>query len=99
MVSEFEVHRSFHFPERSLFGVSGVFRSGMAEVGMEATLPGDEPLFRARVHSIEFLDPSAPESEGSEPALLFSYSRPEKLGRWQAIDWPGAVLRLAWRSG
>lgn len=99
MAAEFEVHGWFHLPERSLFGVSGVFLSGMAQVGMEATLPEDDAAFGARVHSIEFVDPSNPDAEGSEPALLFSYSRPEKVEGWKAIRWPGAVLSLGWRSG
>lgn len=100
MGTTFEVHRSFHLPERSLFGLAGVFRSGMVQVGMEAEIEGEEGVFRRRVHSVEFVDPAPGGSEGGEPgepALLFSYSRPEKLRAWQEVDWPGKVLTLSWR--
>jgi hypothetical protein len=68
----------------------------MVEVGMEARVPGEEVGFSGRVHSVEFLDPSNPGAGGDEPALLFSYSRPEKLATWEEVDWPGKVLELSW---
>lgn len=110
MTAEFEVHHAFRIEDRSLFGLSGTLVSGMVQTGMQASLEGDPEAFDARVHTVEFRAPTgrgkeeagtsaeggSPEASASEPALLFYYSRPEKLERWEAIEWPGRRLWLSW---
>lgn len=94
MSASFHVHRSFVLPSRSLFVLAGEITEGMVQIGMQATIRGSEG-FDARVHGVEFVDRTGG-AEGSEPALTFSYSKPEKLARWEAIDWSGKELELRW---
>lgn len=96
MAARFEVHRAFPLESRGLFVLAGVIAEGMVHVGMRATLEGGEAAFDAKVHGVEFIDRVDGDPRGSEPTLTFSYSDPEKLARWQAIDWEGKVLRLGW---
>ena len=88
MSASFRVHRSFVLQERGLFVLSGEITEGMVQIGMSAVLPGLEDAFSARVHGVELLE--------GEPALTFSWSKAEKLARWQAIDWSGRELQLGW---
>jgi hypothetical protein len=92
MAAAFEVHRSFVLEGRNLFGLAGVITDGMVQVGMSANV---EDNFAARVHGVEFLEDGTVAAAG-EPALLFSYSNPEKLERWRSIDWQGRKLELSW---
>lgn len=96
MAATFEVHRSFALEDRSLFGLAGVIVEGTVRIGMHAALEDDEEEFGARVHSVEYLDETE-DGDGRKPALLFSYSRPEKLRRWQEMDWESRRLTLSWR--
>jgi hypothetical protein len=94
MSASFRVHRSFALPTRSVFVLAGEITEGMVQIGMRATLRDSADAFSARVHGVEFAD--RVEGDGSEPALTFSYSKPQKLQRWEAIDWAGKDLDLGW---
>ena len=74
--------------------LAGEITDGMVQIGMRAEARGAEDAFSARVHGLEFVD--RVDGEGTEPALTFSYSRPEKLERWEAIDWAETDLDLGW---
>jgi len=92
----FEVHRALTLESRALFVLSGVITEGMVQTGMHATLEGEQDTFSAKVHGVEFLDRVDDGERTDEPALTFSYSSPEQLARWQAIEWAGRTLRLGW---
>jgi hypothetical protein len=94
MAAAFEVHRSFVLEGRNLFALAGVITDGMVQVGMSANV--GENGFAARVHGVEFLEGETVDAATGEPALLFSYSSPDKLRRWQSIDWEGRRLDLTW---
>jgi hypothetical protein len=96
MTTRFEVHGAFVLEARALFVLSGVITEGMVQTGMRATLEGGEHSFSAKVHGVEFLDRADEDVRAGEPSLTFSYSGPEKLARWQAIDWTGRTLMLGW---
>jgi hypothetical protein len=95
MAALFEVHRAVNLKDRYLFGLVGVIEEGMVHTGMEASLTDDEdaPKFEGKVHGVEFVG-----AEGiiPEPTLTFHYRDPEKLERWESIDWEGKKLRLEW---
>lgn len=96
MTARFEVHRSSTLESRNLFVLAGVITEGMVQTGMRATLEEGGDTFVAKVHGVEFLDGPDGDASVGEPALTFSYSAPDKLARWQAIDWAGRTLRLEW---
>jgi len=94
MAARFEVHRAVNLKDRYLFGLIGVIEEGMVHTGMEASLEGDggAELFEGTVHGVEFL-----EADGTpEPTLTFHYRDPEKIRRWESIDWEGKKVRLEW---
>jgi hypothetical protein len=94
MAARFEVHRAVNLKDRYLFGLIGIIEEGMVHTGMEASLEGDEDAdkFEGKVHGVEFI-----EEEGTpEPTLTFHYRDPEKLKRWESIDWKGKTVRLEW---
>jgi hypothetical protein len=94
MASTFEVHGALAISERGLFGLTGEIGSGTVQTGMLASLATDSsPLFRERVHSVEYLD--LPEARG-KPTLTFHYRDPVKLSRWMAIEWTGQTLSLSY---
>lgn len=74
---------------RALFVLPGEVVGGTVQTGMVARLiDGAEIVFEEPVHGVEFVD--------GRPALTFSYSRDEKLRRWQGIDWEGRTIELSW---
>jgi hypothetical protein len=98
MPARFEVHRAINLKDRYLFGLSGVIEEGMVYTGMDASLEDEEEseLFHGRVHGVEFVEGD----EGvPEPTLTFHYRSPEKINRWESIDWTGKKLRLEWIPG
>jgi hypothetical protein len=44
------------------------------------------------VHGVEFLE----EDGHQELTLTFHYRDPEKLHRWESIDWEGRKVKLEW---
>jgi hypothetical protein len=98
MAARFEVHRAINLKDRYLFGLSGVIEEGMVQTGMDASIEGlnGSESFRGRVHGVEFVEG---EDGIAEPTLTFHYRSPEKIDRWEAIDWTGKKLRLEWIPG
>lgn len=96
MAAEFEIQQTLVLENRSLFALVGAVTRGMVHTGMTARLADDDQAFEEPVHGVEVLDPDGAGPAGSGPALLFSYSREEKLERWRAIDWAGRRIRLSW---
>lgn len=96
MLGEFEVQETVVLGDRNLFALVGVIVRGTAMEGMHARLGEGDEGFDERIHGVEFVDAAADSPDGSRPALTFSYSREEKLRRWQEIEWPGRRLRLTW---
>lgn len=94
MAARFEVHRAINLKDRYLFGLSGVIEEGMVHTGMAASLQDEEGhRFEGRVHGVEYFE----EEQGqSEPTLTFHYRDPEKVKRWESIDWEGKKLHLEW---
>ena len=96
MAARFEVHQAVNLENRYLFGLIGVIEEGMVHTGMRASLEDEETasIFHGRVHGVEFH-----EKDGvTEPTLTFHYRDPEKLRRWESIDWSGRKIRLEWTS-
>jgi hypothetical protein len=94
MAARFEVHHGVNLKDRYLFGLIGVIEEGMVHTGMEASLEeADRPAeILGKVHGVEFI-----EQDGiTEPTLTFHYRNPEKIRRWESIDWKGKKLRLEW---
>ena len=94
MAALFEVHRAINLKERYLFGLIGVIEEGMVHTGMEASLDGDEDAqkFEGKVHGVEYVG-----TDGiPEPTLTFHYRDPEKIERWESINWEGKRIRLEW---
>lgn len=96
VVAAFEVREALALEDRSLFALAGVILEGTPRVGMRAALEGEEDRFDEPVHGIEFVGREGGGTEGTRPALTFSYSGAGKLERWRAVDWPGRRLRLYW---
>lgn len=93
MAALFEVHRAVNLKDRYLFGLVGVIEEGMVHTGMEAILTDDEEhRFEGTVHGVEFM----PADGIPEPTLTFHYRDPEKIRRWESIDWAGRKVRLEW---
>jgi hypothetical protein len=66
----------------------------MVHTGMDASLTDDDDRekFVGKVHGVEFMG-----SDGMpEPTLTFHYRDPEKIKRWESIDWEGKKIRLEW---
>ncbi len=93
MTARFEVHKAVNLRDRYLFGLVGVIREGMVHTGMEAHLEDEDgEKFEGRVHGVEFMG-----VDGTpEPTLTFHYRDPEKIRRWESIDWEGKEVRLEW---
>jgi len=94
MAARFEVHRAINLKDRYLFGLSGVIKEGMVHTGMKASLEDDEDAgkFEGKVHGVNFL----PSEDVPEPTLTFHYRDPEKIKRWESIDWEGKNIHLEW---
>jgi len=94
MAARFEVHRAVNLSDRYLFGLVGVIEDGMVHTGMEAYLEDEEDgeKFEGRVHGVEFMRVGGT----PEPTLTFHYRDPEKIRRWESIDWEGKKVRLEW---
>ena len=89
MAAHFKSQTPQTLEARTLFMVPGEVLGGNVQTGMVARLvEGAEIVFEEPVHGVEFVD--------GRPALTFSYSRAEKLERWQAIDWDGRTIELSW---
>jgi hypothetical protein len=94
MAARFEVHRAINLKDRYLFGLSGVIEEGMVHTGMAATLEGDDGRrFEGHVHGVEYFEE---ENGQPEPTLTFHYRDPEKVRRWESINWEGKKLYLEW---
>lgn len=96
MAASFEVHRAVNLRDRYLFGLMGVIQEGMVHTGMEASLDEEEvdSVFKGKVHGVEFL-----EKDGvTEPTLTFHYRDPDKIKRWESINWEGRKVRLEWTA-
>ncbi len=93
MAARFEVHQAVNLRERYLFGLVGVIEEGMVHTGMDASLEDDEGArFEGKVHGVEYF-----EKDGTaEPTLTFHYRDPEKVKRWESIEWNGKTVRLEW---
>jgi len=94
MAALFEVHRAVNLKDRYLFGLVGVIEEGMVHTGMDASLADDEDgqKFEGTVHGVEFMG-----MDGTpEPTLTFHYRDPEKIKRWESIQWEGKKVRLEW---
>lgn len=96
MAARFEVHQAVNLKDRYLFGLVGVIEEGMVHTGMEASLDesGTESNFQGKVHGVEFLE----QNGVTEPTLTFHYRDPDKIRRWESIDWKGKKIRLEWTS-
>ncbi len=94
MAALFEVHHAVNLKDRYLFGLVGVIEEGMVHTGMAASLADEEDGrdFAGKVHGVEFLGVDGVQ----EPTLTFHYRDPEKLRRWESIDWEGRKVRLEW---
>lgn len=94
MTALFEVHQAVNLKDRYLFGLIGVIEEGMVHTGMEATLADDGEAggFEGTVHGVEFIGVDGM----PEPTLTFHYRDPEKIRRWESIDWEGRKVRLQW---
>lgn len=94
MAARFEVHRAVNLKDRYLFALSGVIKEGMVHTGMEASLEDEEDTdkFEGKVHGVEFL----PSDDIPEPTLTFHYRDPEKIKRWESINWEGKKISLEW---
>ena len=98
MAALFEVHRAVNLKDRYLFGLVGVIEEGMVHTGMAASLAEEEEGqdFAGKVHGVEFLSVDGVVDGVQEPTLTFHYRDPEKLRRWESIDWEGRRVRLEW---
>jgi hypothetical protein len=94
MAALFEVHHAVNLADRYLFGLVGVIEDGMDHTGMDASLKEDAEKdgFTGKVHGVEFLE----EDGHQELTLTFHYRDPEKLHRWESIDWEGRKVKLEW---
>jgi hypothetical protein len=99
MTARFEVHKAVNLRDRYLFGLVGVIEEGMVHTGMNAHLveedEDDEVAgdFEGRFHGVEFTEING---TTPEPTLTFHYRDPEKIQRWESIDWEGRTVRLEW---
>ncbi len=96
MAARFQVHQAVNLPDRYLFGLSGVIEEGMVHTGMDAVLEDETEgtSFEGTVHGVEYFPQDGP----SEPTLTFHYRDPEKLKRWESINWEGKRVRLEWSN-
>ena len=96
MAARFQVHHAVNLRDRYLFGLVGVLEEGMVHTGMDASLDDGEDAekFAGRVHGVEFMAVDGV----TEPTLTFHYRDPEKIRRWEAIDWQGKSVRLEWSA-
>lgn len=96
MAARFEVHHGINLRDRYLFGLIGVIEEGMVHTGMEASLEDEEvgTELLGKVHGVEFM-----EQDGiTEPTLTFHYRNPDKIRRWEGVDWKGKKLKLEWSA-